>query len=564
MADLDQTDLTIDRIIRTMPENQGEPELSTLARSLVDRFGVSRLEVALDGSVVCIGKGGVATTVIDSTGRLSDPRFTVVTPEQFGAVVDGTTDNTAAFNLAIAALGTTGGIIQLAAKTYVLLGNILLPAGVILRGSNVGQRHRTLSAIGQTQETLTNGTIINLTHATGSATDTASITLQDGASACDFSLFEPNQTTTGAPTPYPYGIRGSDYGCNVFNVELVNNFRGIDMQGGRFYVGGITGNPLDTGINVDNCEDFATIENVRFSPTWAYNYSAVQNYVQNLGRALVLNRADNITGRNVESFGYGRGLVLQLGTGGQGAYGRIDNFNADGSIICIQNLGTGYQPLLINGATLISHQNCYSSSPGVAGYIQFDSCYAGGFAQATPLFDLGGIAFIEGCTFFNVGAGQKAINVTGSGAGPAVVFIRNNIVHDDNPAIVFSGGVLGVCQGNTALSSNAIASGSNTNGANVSLDNLFLGVQADPVASGNAPNGIGRFIGQGVNSRALDVGVGPNGAWLQSRDKNSYGVLYPLRLNPNGGVISMESLPTSASGLSPGDLWRNGNVINVV
>jgi len=30
------------------------------------------------------------------------------------------------------------------------------------------------------------------------------------------------------------------------------------------------------------------------------------------------------------------------------------------------------------------------------------------------------------------------------------------------------------------------------------------------------------------------------------------------------GAVNMPNLPTSATGLAPGDLWRNGTVINIV
>ncbi len=61
----------------------------------------------------------------------------IVYPEQFGAVRDGVTDDTAAFAAAIASL-THGGIIFLSPGTY-LVSNITLALGITLQGSGWGR-----------------------------------------------------------------------------------------------------------------------------------------------------------------------------------------------------------------------------------------------------------------------------------------------------------------------------------------------------------------------------------------------------------------------------------------
>ena len=72
------------------------------------------------------------------------------------------------------------------------------------------------------------------------------------------------------------------------------------------------------------------------------------------------------------------------------------------------------------------------------------------------------------------------------------------------------------------------------------------GTQADPTTSGTALNGMLR-IGQATagGSRLLDFGVGASGAWLQSRDRNSYATNYNLLLNPNGGNVGIGKTPAT-------------------
>lgn len=83
------------------------------------------------------GTGAVATTVQAELRR-------EVWVEQFGAVGDGITDDTAAFKLAHDALPSTGGTIRLAAKTYILNKTVqadqfaITKSNVTLQGSGWG------------------------------------------------------------------------------------------------------------------------------------------------------------------------------------------------------------------------------------------------------------------------------------------------------------------------------------------------------------------------------------------------------------------------------------------
>lgn len=88
-------------------------------------------------------------------------------------------------------------------------------------------------------------------------------------------IFYPNQVAKNPPTPYPWTIAGSGDNLTIKNLLLVNSyqvilrnqltiqnvpikFQGIDFATkpcGRHYIEGVYGQPLLTGIAVDQCYD---------------------------------------------------------------------------------------------------------------------------------------------------------------------------------------------------------------------------------------------------------------------------------------------------------------------
>jgi len=100
----------------------------------------------------------------------------------------------------------------------------------------------------------------------------------------------------------------------------------------------------------------------------------------------------------------------------------------------------------------------------------------------------------------------------------------------------------------------ATFSSSVTAGGNIDITtNAYLGgllkisrALGDPATTGSAdPNYFSRYF-DSAGSRTLDIGVSNSGAWLQSRDKNSYAVNYPLLLQPNGGNVGIGTSSPSA------------------
>ena len=73
---------------------------------------------------------------------------------------------------------------------------------------------------------------------------------------------------------------------------------------------------------------------------------------------------------------------------------------------------------------------------------------------------------------------------------------------------------------------------------------------ANPSSSGSSSNGNLRIQGSNSNS-VLDIGnmSSSTGAWMQSRDASNYGSNTQLRLNPNGGNVTIGTATPASSAL---------------
>jgi hypothetical protein len=88
----------------------------------------------------------------------------------------------------------------------------------------------------------------------------------------------------------------------IQNMYLVNPYQGIDLgtsPAGRHLVSGVYGNPLKTGIFVDQCYDVGRIRHVHFWNFWANDPEApdqvvgpLQNWIAEHGVSLRLARTD--------------------------------------------------------------------------------------------------------------------------------------------------------------------------------------------------------------------------------------------------------------------------------
>jgi hypothetical protein len=203
----------------------------------------------------------------------------------FGAKGDGTTNDIAAFQNAVAAAKYNFDSNQLRpAKTLVWAPpgryafqdvggsavSIVLPEGVELRGSYGGPpTHGQFSA--QTKD----GTTFVISTGANQPDGPPFIQLNNNCAVRGISLFWPNQTPDAVPVPYPYAFArdtqaGSAVNVTIENIEFQNAYRRIDASFlSRHLIRNVVGQALSLGIFMDGVGDVGRPENVHFIPIWS-------------------------------------------------------------------------------------------------------------------------------------------------------------------------------------------------------------------------------------------------------------------------------------------------------
>ncbi|HTB84154.1 MAG TPA: glycosyl hydrolase family 28-related protein [Candidatus Sulfotelmatobacter sp.] len=241
------------------------------------------------------------------------------TPQMYGAVGDGVTDDTAAFQNAINAVYNSGanggGVVWVPAGNYAFHGNLSLPTGVTLHGNWTDWTKGTNGLAGTTFCIYTGA---------GQTNGTPFITLSTSASLRDINFWYPNQNASSI-TGYPFTISaGGD--TVVQNVVLVNSYQGIQLNGAEFILSTVIGTPLFIGVTTTGTiADICQTEDVRFSPAiWPASLlpgapAAGESYatwMRTYGTGMQIFRLDGLINVNTEISGYNAGLDFELNSGG--------------------------------------------------------------------------------------------------------------------------------------------------------------------------------------------------------------------------------------------------------
>jgi hypothetical protein len=136
----------------------------------------------------------------------------------FGAVADGSSDNTAAFQKAIDAASVSGGTVVVPAGKYILAGSLYLE-GVSLQGENIAPR---------SWEPL-NGTIILATGGRDNEKAPALFEMRNSSAVSGITVFYPGQSVDDIH-PYPWTFHIGSYSpdstvfdCTIENVTPINS-----------------------------------------------------------------------------------------------------------------------------------------------------------------------------------------------------------------------------------------------------------------------------------------------------------------------------------------------------
>jgi len=203
----------------------------------------------------------------------------------FGALGDGQTDDTAAFQAALqAASDAGGGLVSVPTGNYLIAGHLDIPPHVVLEGV-----FRAPTARSQNH-----GSTLLATGGAGNPDGQPFITLHANSTLRGLTIFYPNQTLNGPPIAYPWTIRGIGDNCSLVDLLLVNPYQAVDFgtyPASRHYIKGLYAQALYKGIYVDQCYDVGRIEDVHLWPFWD-TAGFPREFTLRQGEAFILGRTD--------------------------------------------------------------------------------------------------------------------------------------------------------------------------------------------------------------------------------------------------------------------------------
>ena len=226
----------------------------------------------------------------------------------FGALGDGKTDDTAAFQKALdAAAKVGGGVVYAPVGNYFFAGHLNIPQAVTLAGvwqsvpAHNGIRNRGLP------KPTDDGTTFLITEGAGNENAPPFITLNTNSTLKGVVLYYPQQNEDDIPKPYPWAIAMRGKNPAVLAVEMLNPYNGIDAtKNERHLIRDVQGQPIRRGILVDAIYDIGRIENVHFNPWWSMKPKLFRWQMEN-GEAFIFGKSDWQYVYNTFCFGYNIG-----------------------------------------------------------------------------------------------------------------------------------------------------------------------------------------------------------------------------------------------------------------
>lgn len=345
-----------------------------------------------------------------------------------GAVADGQTDDTAAFQRLLDEAGRAGGgVVEVPAGRYAIRGHLKIPAGVTLQGV-----FRVPPTVQRTETKELGGTVLQAYAGRGQPESEPFIrfTGPNAALAGVMVTYPEWNQSDVPPVPYPPCVLArhvEDVG--IENCLFLNPYEAIRLDhAARHLVRNVTGYPIKCGIWVDACMDIGRIENVHFWP-FGVHYRADDPYCQWIntqGVAFEFGRTDWHYVLNTFCFGYGVGYRFTETTNGS-ANGNFLGLGADScqrAVLVEQAQSAG---LLISNGEFVGRWGSRDSvtleiGTNVEGKVSLVNCaYWGPIDRCVWMRSPEGQFTASACNFVNWDNGGRGAPAIQIDAGRAIV-----------------------------------------------------------------------------------------------------------------------------------------------
>lgn len=378
---------------------------------------------------------GASTREEPKSGASGEPYLNV---RDFGARGDGKTDDTVAVQRALDTAGRQGGnVVLLPTGRYLLAGELDIPPETALKGIFQGPvSHGKL--VFSDEGVPGAGTTLLALAGKGNEHGNPLITLRDNASVTGLSIYYPEKDRNSRPVPYPWTIRLRGVNTTVENVEMLNPWRGIEgVAAHRHLIRNVTGQPIRTGIYVDDIGDIGRIENVQFVPWWSQS-RAVMDFTYHEGESYVFGSSAWQYVLNTFSYGYHIGYHFLENPKGS-CNGNYLGIGADATWHAIKvDHAPSTAGLLITNGEFVSMSN---EDVTVPGGLYFPDAHP---AQIVVLPSHSGTVSFVNCAFWGPTHCVARISGSGSVNFTSCIFRRWDVEDKGLPAIDLGGSVGGV------------------------------------------------------------------------------------------------------------------------
>lgn len=345
-----------------------------------------------------------------------------------GAVGDGQTDCTAAFQKLLDAAGKAGGgVVEVPAGRFRFQGTLSVPANVTLQGVFRVPPTPSSSARGKLS-----GSVLEAYAGRGSAEGAPFIRLAGNNSAVEGLIiaYPEWQQTDVPPVAYPPCIASQNTeNVGIRDCCLLNPYEGIRLvRSARHLVRNVTGYPIKRGLFVDECYDIGHVENVHFWP-FGVAYKPEDpfcKWINTQGVAFEFARTDWHYVHNTFCFGYGVGYKFSKSKQGS-ANGNFLGLGADScerAVVVQQAQPPGL--LICNGEFVgrwsSTNSVCLEIEPEAEGKVSLVNCsFWGPIDRCVWMRSPSGQFTASACHFVdwdNRGVGSPAIQLD---AGKAII-----------------------------------------------------------------------------------------------------------------------------------------------
>jgi len=343
----------------------------------------------------------------------------------YGAKGDGVTDDTAAIQRALDDAAVTATVnaeatVFVPAGVYLVSTHLSVPSFVTLMG--------TFRAPADWQGGFApfGGSLLRAVAEAGNADGTPFITLATHATLRGISVFYPNQTTTAAPTAYPWAVRGSGPNVTILDVMLVNPYRGVDLASAtsdNHFISGLYGQALQLGLAIDHCASGGHVQDVHFFPFWQISGSTPARQFQGAsGVGILVEHADGEVMKNIFAISYSVGMRfasspsnacvgLTCGT----SSGQISNLNFDTTGVSLDVYATSAAGWQIDGMNSVNDIGTFEfpiwHHPGAIANLDISDAASWGAPQEIALWQGDGELSLSGSLITQWNSAKSAIDV---------------------------------------------------------------------------------------------------------------------------------------------------------